>query len=481
MTFHHDFINHYPIRDFNMSQKRKIVFRILACLLPAGVLLSPILWHISNTPPASTLSPASPPPGALQAGFNLHTSLSDDGILSIRGIFDPIALPSAEIKTGVINASATLYTSPEITGTGTISMASLDVGTVTLGEQTLTMTFTPDTLLLNGNCDLNPWLNTYLSTTGWITNHFDSPTGKIAFHLPLGSPDNPLSLTKITRKLRNAYVEGSIHTEFSFRNADFSEGIISTFFTNISIHAPESKLSMSNLNLYCSWILRDLPRSEADASLSIDQINWNKFTFNNLASQFQILKNKHIVIREINSEWCKGKLNIFALTISPESLPEQIKIYAEELQLDELLRQCGLETVTAEGHLDGRLPIKIRKSRLSIENGLLGSPPGAKGSIQIGASPTLDKALGATMSTELMLAREALRSFKYEWVRVLISTEKGSLSISTAIHGIPADPIPFTRDRSGKILSSKSPRDKWLQDPMTLVLNFHLPLPVVFE
>ena len=450
-------------------------------LLMAAIFLLPTVWHIRNRPPSEGESPKTPSSNRLIAPFTLHASLGESGDFSVTSATERISLPFISVAIDEISAYGRLASIAPNEGTGTLSAASVSIGTLKLGRQEASLLFNGDRTQIKAECNLAPWLNTTAAISGSITN-LNNPSGKITAIIPAGREGAPLFLPVLNRNLKGAESEGTLRAElFLAGNTPASSASIKAYAKDLTIRLPEAGLTLSNINAHCEWKLPQFPQSNAHAEMNIEYIKWSNLSVSNVTVNFQLLHDGEIFIEQVLGEWCGGKLKLFAISITPDALPERIQIYARNLQLDSLLRECGLAGVTAIGRLDGQLPLRIKNKRINIENGLLGTPPGEKGTLRIGSSTTLDQALGATRSAELQLAREALRNFNYDWARISIATLEGALNIKAAVHGISSAPLPFMRDRWGKILNSNSRKDKWLHEPMTLELNFHIPLPVIFE
>ena len=123
----------------------------------------------------------------------------------------------------------------------------------------------------------------------------------------------------------------------------------------------------------------------------------------------------------------------------------QLTLYCDRLELTQLLQQLGAFQAEGNGTLNGRIPVVYKAGNISFNNGFLFSTPGSGGRVAIENTNRLTA--GIPMDTpqfsQLDLAQEALKDFKYEWAKLKLDTLGDTLSVAMELDGKPSKTLPF--------------------------------------
>ncbi|MFP4058359.1 MAG: YdbH domain-containing protein [Candidatus Brocadiia bacterium] len=124
--------------------------------------------------------------------------------------------------------------------------------------------------------------------------------------------------------------------------------------------------------------------------------------------------------------WAGGNLYTHAVRVNPRAPDLEFVVYADHLELSQLLALILRDEVTGEGTLYGRLPVTVRWPRISYRTGFLYATPGW-GHIQV-AEPVLEKVLRTGswhLNQILERPRAALQDFEYSMFKTDFIVEGG--------------------------------------------------------
>ena len=125
------------------------------------------------------------------------------------------------------------------------------------------------------------------------------------------------------------------------------------------------------------------------------------------------------------AEWtlAEGKISSSPFTVKLDDLSaDNITLTARDLQLSSLFKIAPLDGLTAEGLVDGVLPLRLTKGDLSIENGVLES----KGSGNIRYNPQdMPAFLRDNTQKQMVDLQVALRAFEFESLRLTLNGTLG--------------------------------------------------------
>lgn len=165
--------------------------------------------------------------------------------------------------------------------------------------------------------------------------------------------------------------------------------------------------------------------------------------------EFQIESPQSILIESSGFNWCSGRIYTRAVRILSGAANYSIDLYCDRLNIAEILEQLSIAKAKGSGTVTGRIPVRFENGNLIFDDGFLFSEPGVGGVIHV--AETGISIAGTPQNTsrhsQLEFAKEALKKFRYNWVKLLFITEREDLILKMSLDGEPAEPLPFSYNR----------------------------------
>lgn len=226
--------------------------------------------------------------------------------------------------------------------------------------------------------------------------------------------------------------------------------------------------------------VRSLPAQPFSfATARVGNLSFNKGNF-----RFQVESPTSFFSEGGETAWAGGRLHTQSLRLSRESGEYAMTLFADRLNLAQVLSQFGVREAAGDGTLSGRIPFVVSKGRVRFEDAFLYSAPGEGGRIRIAGLGLLAAGVprGTPQYAQLDFADEALRDFQYNWARLRLITEKDELLLQMQLDGQPAQPIPFRYDgRLGSFARLAPGESGGIVHPIRLDMNLRLPLEKIME
>ncbi|MBF0467403.1 MAG: YdbH domain-containing protein [Desulfamplus sp.] len=245
------------------------------------------------------------------------------------------------------------------------------------------------------------------------------------------------------------------HQMDSHLNLDLSDGTFSM---------PEKKINLSGIST--SVVFNELPsmRSVAGQVLTIEKIDIKDLEISNARVKYTIESNKKsvsgkerlptkgkseyipaLLVENASFNWCDGKVISDSIRFSSSDSNYHMSLFCDRLKLSSILQQVGAFDAEGEGTLNGRIPVSFSGGDISFDNGFLYSTPGQGGKIKVLGTEKLTA--GIPMDTpqfsQVDLAREALKNYRYEWARLGFDTQGDQLVVKMEFDGKPENALPF--------------------------------------
>ncbi|MCP4673200.1 MAG: carboxylate transporter, partial [Desulfobacula sp.] len=161
-----------------------------------------------------------------------------------------------------------------------------------------------------------------------------------------------------------------------------------------------------------------------------------------------------------------------------------LSLYCDRLELNQLLKQMGAFDAQGSGTLNGRIPVTYSKGNISFDNGFLFSTPGKGGKVIIENSDKIISGIpmDSPQFSQLDLAREALKDFKYKWAKLKLHTREDTLFVNMELDGEPSNVLPFeySKEFGGFIRVDGSSPGSHFQG-IKLDINLQLPFNAVLK
>ena len=274
----------------------------------------------------------------------------------------------------------------------------------------------------------------------------------------------------------SAFIDGLAELEFG-------EG----FSARARINLKDGAISLPGKNIFMSGIETSLdfphlpqPRSGPQQKLAFTSAGLDDFLLDGGSCIFTLESSDSFLLEQGIFKWAQGKIHIPALRFAAGQLPSEFMFYCHQLKLTEILEQFGVENIKGDGTVNGAIPVKFKKGKLSsFGESFLYSTPGEGGVIQIGKGDFLTGAIpfGTPQFAQLDFTQEALRNFKYDWAKLHLISKDDILVLQLKLDGKPAKPLPFSYDvKTGRFHRLIDSSKQGIFQPIRLDVNFRLPL-----
>lgn len=300
-------------------------------------------------------------------------------------------------------------------------------------------------------------------------------------------PQNIVSLPlgRLANLGQELSLDGRLELQGNYRLAGAaSGGEVGLVLGNGRLSLPDQDIVLEGVDL--SLALTELPRlrSLPAQPFSFATARVGGLAFSKGSFRFQLEPSSSLFIEGGETVWAGGRLHAQSLRLSPESEEYAMTLFADRLNLAQVLAQFGVQEAEGGGTLSGRIPFVVSKGRLSFEDAFLYSAPGEGGRIRIAGLGLLAAGVpkGTPQHAQLDFADEALRDFQYNWARLRLITEKDELLLQMQLDGQPAQPIPFRYDgRLGSFSRLLPGESGGIVHPIRLDMNLRLPLEKIME
>ncbi len=268
----------------------------------------------------------------------------------------------------------------------------------------------------------------------------------IDFEIPKYTPASPIDLGVFLPDAAGFSVHGVFEgaSTLSYSNSGFKWSMDTALHRGKILSL---KQGMQVTGIDVSLAIPDLftLQSAPGQQLTFEKARMGKIEINGGAIDFQFESGGSLFVEKGVFNWCNGRIHTQALRISPLKKDYNLTLFCDRLDLAMLLEQLG--SVQAEGDctVNGRIPLRWNRGRISFNDGFLFSTPGKGGKIRLFDTEILTAGIppDSVQFAQLDLAREALKDYDYKWTKLGLSTEDEILVMQLKLDGSPAGPLPF--------------------------------------
>jgi hypothetical protein len=313
----------------------------------------------------------------------------------------------------------------------------------------------------------------------------NGPSADLAFSVPAYTPDTPVSLGGYLPALDGARFTGTIAAGGTVSLAGGDIGAAVDFdLKEGSFTWPERKLTMSGLRTAIS--LKELPtmRTMPGQRLQFDSATIGSIRIDGGSVDFQLESPRSFLMEKGMVSWCGGRMGAQALRIVPGVNRYDTTLYCDRLNLTRLLEQLGGVRGEGSGTVNGRIPLIIKDGRFAFHDGFLYSSPGEGGRIRLTGTDELAAGIPVDLAQTgyLELAREALKDYEYNWVKLHLASEGDELMMQLKFDGKPSGTLPFVfREDIGGFARVDAGHPGSNFQGLSLDVNLRLPLDKILQ
>jgi hypothetical protein len=225
-------------------------------------------------------------------------------------------------------------------------------------------------------------------------------------------------------------------------------------------------------------------RSAPGQKLKFARASLGEMKIENGEIDFQIESTRSVLVEKSHFIWCDGKVDAPAIRFTSGIEDYNLILYCDRLDLAKVLQQFGAARVSAEGQLNGRIPLRYQNGRLSFADGFLFTTPGESGKIRMADTEILTAGIPPDnpQYVQMELARKALEDYDYTWAKLNLTTEGEDLLLKMQLDGKPAKSLPFVyqKDLGGFAKVEADVQGSTFQG-IRLDVNFRLPLNKIMQ
>lgn len=189
--------------------------------------------------------------------------------------------------------------------------------------------------------------------------------------------------------------------------------------------------------------------------------------------RFQLEPGNILFIESGTLEWCDGKMDLGAMRFDPGHADNiRFTAFCDRLKLAELLSQLKVAQASGNGRVGGRLPIRLAKGKVEIDQGFLYSTPGEGGRVQLKQFAST----GLEDTIQMAIAREALKDYQYKWLRMALNTQGEELTINLKMDGAPTGKLAFSYDEKTALKKAGAGDPGALFQGISFDINFAIPI-----
>ena len=173
------------------------------------------------------------------------------------------------------------------------------------------------------------------------------------------------------------------------------------------------------------------------------ELKWQDMSFTNGELVFAGESGGTVFIESGRFDWCQGKIIIAPFRLEPGKTDFLMTFYCDRVNFAQMLNALmGKTIVSGDAEMNGIVPIKMVKGSPVFLDGYLYSTPGSSGNLKV-AKPEL-------ISNGQVLVEEAIRDFRYNWIKVKMSSQNNRLDMVVSMDGAPAQKLPLLYDQKQK-------------------------------
>lgn len=364
---------------------------------------------------------------------------------------------------------------------GAVAIEAIAYGGRHLGALEGTLRQTPAGFILSAE----HWSRVLSGMGVWVSGQFPVFEKKdaesrvdVSASWPESSPD--LNLGSLIPSAKGVMINGDLSAKGHFRfGASGPSGVLEASFKNGWMRRKEQGIVVDGVDATVRLpYLPDIHSAPAQ-ELTIRKAAFGQAAITNAAVAFQIEPTGSLLIEQSRFRWAGGRVSGHAVRIAPGTDVYNVVLYCDRLSLAEVLRQFGAAEAEGEGTVNGRVPIRLAKGDVTFDDGFLYSTPGDGGTIHVSGAAMLTAGIpkGTAQFSQIDLAREAMKDYRYEWAKLRLNTEGEDLIMALHLDGKPMNPLPFVyKKETGGFVRVEDDQVGSRFQGIRLDVNFRLPL-----
>ena len=177
--------------------------------------------------------------------------------------------------------------------------------------------------------------------------------------------------------------------------------------------------------------------------IAFRELKWQDKSFSNGELVFAGESGGTVFIESGRFDWCQGKIIVAPFRLEPGKTDFLITLYCDRVNFAQMLNVLlGKAVVSGDAEMNGIVPVRMVNGSPVFLDGYLYSTPGSSGNLKV-SHPEL-------ISGGQVLVEEAIRDFRYNWIKVKMSSRGDRLDMVVSIDGAPDQKLPLRYDAKKK-------------------------------
>ena len=177
--------------------------------------------------------------------------------------------------------------------------------------------------------------------------------------------------------------------------------------------------------------------------LEFRQLHWQDMLFSNGELIFTGESDGSVFIESGRFDWCQGRITMAPLRIKPGTDDFLMTFNFDRVNFAEMLNALvGKTIVSGDAEMSGIIPVQWHKGSPVFLDGHLHSTPGRSGNLRV-SRPEL-------IANGQVLVEEAIRDFRYNWIKIKLGSRDDRLDMVVSIDGAPSGKLPLRYDAKKK-------------------------------
>lgn len=287
--------------------------------------------------------------------------------------------------------------------------------------------------------------NGTLAANGWVDVMAAAPSLDITGSLPKFKIEDEKELGTLWASLQKIGITGTFSGD---AHVKFDRGRLQPI---VHLTAEDAKLTSAEYDATVEGITGSVTFrnfspliTPGNQQATVRRANLGKWEMSNGGVTFRVENAHSILIEQTQWNWLRGRVFSESFRIDTSSPDVQAVMYAEDLNVKDMLSLFSGGQATGEGTVYGRVPVRIKWPRVTLGNGFLYSTPGT-GILQLGdtvgvVGNLLDQSdprfakdpMYSQVKTRIMAA---LKDFQYNVVKVDFKPDKEGVVATVSIQG----------------------------------------------
>ena len=260
------------------------------------------------------------------------------------------------------------------------------------------------------------------------------------FALPQTVLPPKTSLQPLHPLLQGMNGSGRFQAEGQFRaGTDHAGGSAVVKITNADFSLPREGLALRGVNAGIQLDrLFDFVTAPSQR-VEFRDLKWGEMLFSNGEVLFSGESDGSLHIASAGFDWCQGRITLAPLRIKPGTGDFLMIFNFDRVNFAQMINALmGKTMVSGDAEMSGSVPIRMVKGSPVFLDGTLHSTPGSSGSLNV-SQPEL-------IANGQVLVEEAIRDFRYNWIKVKMGGRNDRLDMVVSIDGAPARKLPLRYD-----------------------------------